>query len=171
MTWKIGFRSNRSSTLVWTTSFFLIYVSFLQALGNNDNFNVPVSLSPFLLCVILLETVDGVHTMKVYARKWGGGGICAETGYPLKLPVPSPTNLDRLDHFPPASQARCSIYMSFLWSHSSVLCAGEPADEPAGEHQRVEPRDGEEQHEHPPRLHQHRPPPGQGAGHRTGPIP
>ncbi len=33
----------------------------------------------------------------------GGGGICAETGYPLKLP--SLTNLARLGHFPPASQA------------------------------------------------------------------
>jgi hypothetical protein len=33
----------------------------------------------------------------------GGGGICAETGYPLNLP--SPTNLARLGHFPPASQA------------------------------------------------------------------
>jgi hypothetical protein len=54
--------------------------------------------------------------------------------------------------------------------NGSVLCGGEPADEPAGEHQRVEPRDGEEQHEHPPRLHQHRPPPGQGAGHWTGPT-
>jgi hypothetical protein len=38
----------------------------------------------------------------VYPRKWGR--ICAETGYPLKLP--SPTNLAaRLGHFPPASQA------------------------------------------------------------------
>ncbi len=36
----------------------------------------------------------------MYARKWGA--ICAETGYPLKLP--SPTNLARLGHFPPASQ-------------------------------------------------------------------
>jgi hypothetical protein len=31
------------------------------------------------------------------------GGICAETGYPLKQL--SPTNLARLGHFPPASQA------------------------------------------------------------------
>ncbi len=38
----------------------------------------------------------------MYSRKWGGG-ICAETGYPLKLP--SPTILARLGHFPPASQA------------------------------------------------------------------
>ncbi len=37
----------------------------------------------------------------MYARKWGG--ICAETGYPLKLP--SLTNVVRLGHFPPASQA------------------------------------------------------------------
>ncbi len=39
----------------------------------------------------------------MFAGKWGGGGICAETGYPLKLP--SPTNLARLGHFTPASQA------------------------------------------------------------------
>jgi hypothetical protein len=36
-------------------------------------------------------------------KKMGGGGICAETGYPLKLP--SLTNLARLGQFPPASQA------------------------------------------------------------------
>ncbi len=53
-------------------------------------------------------------------RKWGGGGRCAQTGHPLKLP--SPTKLARLSHFPPASQAgqgallaQCSMYMSFLW--------------------------------------------------------
>ncbi len=53
--------------------------------------------------MILLETADGV------LKKRGGGGWeyvqreRAETGYPLKLP--SPTNLARLGHFPPASQA------------------------------------------------------------------
>jgi hypothetical protein len=31
------------------------------------------------------------------------GERCAQTGYPLKLPLP--TNLARLGHFPPASQA------------------------------------------------------------------
>ncbi len=62
-------------------------------------------------------------------------------------------------------------YESTGESHCSVLCAGKPADEPAGKHQRVEPRDGEEQYQHPTRLYQHRPPPGQGADHRTGPIP
>jgi hypothetical protein len=33
----------------------------------------------------------------------GGGGRCAKTGHPLKLP--SPTKLSRQGHFPPASQA------------------------------------------------------------------
>jgi hypothetical protein len=53
--------------------------------------------------VILLE--DGRwSTYDVSVRKkMGGGGICAETGYPLKLP--SPTNLAQLGYFPPASQA------------------------------------------------------------------
>jgi hypothetical protein len=36
-------------------------------------------------------------------KKMGGGGRCAHTGHPLKLP--SPTKLARLGHFPPASQA------------------------------------------------------------------
>jgi hypothetical protein len=41
-------------------------------------------------------------TYDVSVRKKRGGG-CTETGYPLKLP--SPTNLARLGHFPPVSQA------------------------------------------------------------------
>jgi hypothetical protein len=36
----------------------------------------------------------------IVRKKWGG--ICSETGHPLKLP--SPTNLARLGHFPPANQ-------------------------------------------------------------------
>jgi hypothetical protein len=50
----------------------------------------------------------------VYARKWGG--ICAETGYPLKLP--SPTNLAPLGHFPPrrgALPARCSMFICLFF--------------------------------------------------------
>ena len=53
-------------------------------------------------------TQDGRwSTYDVSVRKKIGGGICAETGYPLKLP--SPTNLARLGHFPPVSKALCSI--------------------------------------------------------------
>jgi hypothetical protein len=71
--------------------------------------------------VSLLETVDGGHTMWVYARKWAG--ICAETGYPLKLP--SPTKLARRGHFPPAARraalpAWCFMYMSFLCCKPSL---------------------------------------------------
>jgi hypothetical protein len=43
--------------------------------------------------------------------------ICAQTGYPLKLP--SPTNLARLGHFPPASQAgrlAGPVFYVYLWS-------------------------------------------------------
>ena len=58
-----------------------------------------------------------------------------------------------------------------LTKNTYFYCLGEPSDEPAGEHQGVEPRDGEEQHQHPPRLHQHRPPPRQGPRHRTGTVP
>ncbi len=46
------------------------------------------------------------YDVSVCKKMEGGGGvrgICAETGYPLKLQFP--TNLARLGHFPPASQA------------------------------------------------------------------
>jgi hypothetical protein len=48
-------------------------------------------------------TRDGrwsTYDVSVLVRK-KMGGICAEKGYPLKLP---PTNLARLGHFPPDSQ-------------------------------------------------------------------
>jgi hypothetical protein len=51
-------------------------------------------------------TRDGswyILTMYSKCTQEKGGGICAETGYPLKLP--SLTNLARLGHFPTASQA------------------------------------------------------------------
>ncbi len=51
-------------------------------------------------------TRDGrwsTYDVSVRKKMGGGGVICAETGYPLKLP--SPTNLAGLGHFPPAIQA------------------------------------------------------------------
>ncbi len=68
-----------------------------------------------LLCVILLETVDGVLTMKGYTRKWGG--ICVEAKHLLKL-LP-PATLAQLGHFPSASQAgrhASPVFYVFLFS-------------------------------------------------------
>jgi hypothetical protein len=49
----------------------------------------------------------------------GGGGRCAQTGHPLKLPLP--TKLARLDHFSPASQAgRLAGLMFYVYVFSLV---------------------------------------------------
>ncbi len=50
------------------------------------------------------------------------GGICAETGYLLKLT--SPTNLARLGHFPPASQAGRLAGPGFYVSVFSLVTGG-----------------------------------------------
>jgi hypothetical protein len=62
----------------------------------------------------------GTYDVSVRKKMGGGGGICVETGYPLKLP--SATNLARLGHFPPASQAgRLAGRVFYVYVFSLVL--------------------------------------------------
>jgi hypothetical protein len=76
-------------------------------------------------------TRDGrwsTHDESVRKKMGGGGGKCTQTGCPLKLP--SPTNLARLGHFPPASQVgRLAGPLFYVYVFSlvctvlSVLCS------------------------------------------------
>jgi hypothetical protein len=65
------------------------------------------------------------YDVSVLKKMGGGGGRCAQTGHPLKLP--SPTNIARLGHFPPASQAgrlAGPVFYVYVFSLINTNCGG-----------------------------------------------
>jgi hypothetical protein len=64
------------------------------------------------------------YDVSVLKKMGGGGDACAQTGHPLKLPLP--TKLARLGHFPPASQAAGRLAGSVFYVYVFSLVQSVP---------------------------------------------